>query len=158
MHRTRSRLGPAPVPGKAVYLTMPVPADAVRPRSGTVPAVAEQIRDMLAARGIGPLQMSADRDIAVICVRAGTHVWVRERFIHCRLSGPEATRHAPYDRVEVVERVVRHCADQDAAPRSGRLRENPRPDAPTAAGPARMCRSALPGGAAWGGCQGRSGS
>ncbi|MEV5747860.1 ATP-binding protein [Actinoallomurus sp. NPDC052308] len=115
MYRTRSRLGAGPVPGKAVYFTVPVPAGLVTPGESTTRRTAEEIHALLAARGLGPLQLAIGYGMAVICVRAGMHVWVRDGSISYRAPGLGVVRHSPYDRVEVVERIVRHCAELDTA-------------------------------------------
>lgn len=115
MYRTRSRLGAGPAPGKAVYFTVPVPAELVTPRNSTARRTAEEIHALLAVRGVGPLQLTIGYGMAVICVRAGMHVWVRDGSISYRTPAFGIVRHPPHDRVEVVERIVRHCADLDAA-------------------------------------------
>ncbi|WP_433180794.1 ATP-binding protein [Actinoallomurus sp. CA-150999] len=115
VHRTRSRLGAGPVPGKAVYFTVPVPPGLVAPRPSPARRTAEEIHALLAARGLGPLQLAIGYGMAVICVRAGVHVWVREASISYRAPGRGTVRHPPYDRLEVVERIVGHCTDLDAA-------------------------------------------
>ncbi|MCO5972933.1 ATP-binding protein [Actinoallomurus soli] len=120
MYRTRSRLGAGPVLGKAVYFTVPVPAGLVTPGACTARRTAEEIHALLAARGLGPLQLAIGYGMAVICVRAGMHVWVRDGSISYRAPGLGVVRHSPYDRVEVVERIVRHCADLDAVDESDR--------------------------------------
>lgn len=118
MHRTRSRLGGFPVPGKAVFLTVPIPpgcpAGALRPLPKPGRQVAEEVYALLAARGMGRMQGSAGHGMAVICVRAGVHVWVLGESISYRLPGHGGVRHVLSDGVEVVEQIVRHCADLDA--------------------------------------------
>lgn len=111
VHRTRSRLGPGPVPGKAVYFTVPVPPGALSPVRLPARTAAERIGACLAARGIGPLRLTADERMAVIRVRASLNVWVRDTSIDYRVPGLGARRHPPLDRVEVVEQLVRHCTD-----------------------------------------------
>jgi hypothetical protein len=115
VHRTRSRLGAGPVPGKAVYFTVPVPTGLLTPCGSTARRTAEEIHALLAARGLGPLQLSIGYGMAVICVRAGMHVWVRNGSITYRAPGLGVVRHPSHDRVDVVERIVGHCADLDAA-------------------------------------------
>jgi hypothetical protein len=114
VHRTRSRLGPGPVPGKAVFFTVPVPAGLLMPRTSPALRTAKEIYALLAARGLGPLQLATGYGMAVICVRAGMHIWVREGSISYRAPGLGTVRHPPYDRVDVVERIVGYCADLDA--------------------------------------------
>jgi hypothetical protein len=116
LYRTRSRLGAGPVPGKAVYFTVPVPPGVVTPRTSTARRTAEEIHALLVARGLGPLQLTIGYGMAVICVRAGVHLWVRDGSITYRAAGLGVVRHPSYDRVEVAERIVRHCADLDAVP------------------------------------------
>lgn len=118
IHRTRSRLGAFPVPGKAVFVTVPFPSDcpaeSLRPAPKPGRQVAEEVYALLAARGMGRMQGSAGHGMAVICVRAGVHVWVLGESISYRLPGCGGIRHVLHDGVEVVEQIVRHCEDLDA--------------------------------------------
>jgi histidine kinase-like protein len=127
IHRTRSRLGACPVPGKAVFLAVPIPAGCraglLRPVRKTGRQVAEEVFGLLAARGMDRMQGSVGHGMAVICVRAGLHVWVLGESISYRLPGSGGVRHVLSDGVEVVEQVVRHCADLDAADREATDRE-----------------------------------
>jgi hypothetical protein len=128
IHRTRSRLGGCPVPGKAVFLAVPIPpgspAGSLRPVPKPGRQVAEEVYALLAARGMGRMQGSAGREMAVICVRAGVHVWVLGGSISYRLPGRGGVRHVLSDGVEVVEQIVRHCADLDAESRAADGRES----------------------------------
>jgi hypothetical protein len=116
VHRTRSRLSACPVPGKAVFLAVPVPA---RPPHvvRSPDEVADGVYALLMARGLGRLERSSGHGMTVICVRAGVHVWVRADSISYCVPAHRGVRLGPYDVVEVVEQVVRHCADLDAADR-----------------------------------------
>src|SRR5262249_27769095 len=115
---TRSRLGVCPVPGKAVFLAVPIPpgcpAGSLRPVPKPGRQVAEEVYALLAARGMGRMQGAAGHGMAVICVRAGGHVWILGESISYRLPGRGGVRHVLYDCVEVVEQIVRHCEDLDA--------------------------------------------
>jgi hypothetical protein len=115
VHRTRSRLGAGPVPGKAVFFTIPMASSRVFPKKVAARQAAEEMRALLTARGLGRTQMAIGHGMAVICVRAGMHIWVR----NCSISycAPElgTVSHPPYDRIEVVEQIVRHCTDLGTA-------------------------------------------
>jgi hypothetical protein len=118
VHRTRSRLGAEAVPGKAVFVVVPVPrgcgAAAFRPVRRHPQEVRSQVHALLAARGLGRLEWSAGHGLAVMCVRAGVHVWVFSDSLACWSSRHGRMRHPLCDAVEVVEQVVAHCADLDA--------------------------------------------
>ncbi|MGH3388303.1 MAG: ATP-binding protein [Actinomadura sp.] len=128
IHRTRSRLGGCPVPGKAVFVAVPIPpgcvAGGLRPAPKPGRQVAEEVYALLSARGMGRMQGSAGDGMAVICVRAGLHVWVLGESISYRLPGCGGVRHLLSDGVEVVEQIVRHCADLDAQDRTADGRES----------------------------------
>ncbi|MDL4772597.1 ATP-binding protein [Actinomadura xylanilytica] len=112
MHRTRSRLG-ASAPGKAVFVSVPV-SGVVSTESRPVRQVAWELYALLEARGVGEVRCSLGHGMAVICVQAAVNVWVGERGISYCVPGGGVARHALCDGIEVVERVVRHCADLGA--------------------------------------------
>ncbi|MCW2912091.1 MAG: putative anti-sigma regulatory factor, serine/threonine protein kinase [Actinomycetia bacterium] len=116
IHRTRSRLGARPVPGKAVFVAMPIPADTPPPAPKPDRLVAEEMYALLAARGLGRMHGSYGYGMAVICVRAGVHIWIREDSLSYCAPGHGTARHPLSDAIEVVEQVVQRCEDLDAPP------------------------------------------
>lgn len=76
---------------------------------------AQEVYGLLAERGLGQMQGSYGYGMAVICVRAGVHVWIREDSLSYTVPERGTRRHVLGDRIEVAEQVVRHCADLDAA-------------------------------------------
>jgi hypothetical protein len=106
VHRTRSRLGAKPVPGKAVTFALPLPrehAPMVRRPEPTVAEGAQALQAELAARGIGPLCCSDGWDMAVVNVSADLTIWVRDG---CFVV-PAVGRCPLIDTVEVAEQIVR---------------------------------------------------
>jgi anti-sigma regulatory factor (Ser/Thr protein kinase) len=122
MHRTWSRLGARPVAGKAVFITVPLPSTCLAgmtPSHGSAREVAERLRRMFEIRGMTRVQRTDGHGMAVICVRAGVHIWVREDGISYRIPGGGGVDLGLCDVVEVAEQIVRHCADLDAASGKG---------------------------------------
>ncbi|MEV7008941.1 ATP-binding protein [Streptosporangium sp. NPDC051022] len=118
VHPTRSRLGVRPTAGKAVFFTVPLPGGP----GGVVPArsepgshlrSAERIRALLTIRGLRP-HVSAGPRTAAIRVHAGVHIWIREESLSYRMPGGGVTSHPPFDEIEVVEQIVRHCEESVA--------------------------------------------
>ncbi|TYB44232.1 ATP-binding protein [Actinomadura chibensis] len=107
VHPTRGRLGARPVPGKAVYFTVPVPGHAA-PESRWPSH--ERICALATARGLQP-RVFADHELTVVHLGAGRCVWVSREALHLDGPGRVAVRYPPSDAVEVVEQVVRHCED-----------------------------------------------
>lgn len=118
MQRTRARLGARAALGKAVFLTLPIPpgcpAALLRPLPSTPQEVVRRVYGLVTSRGLGRVQATAGHGMAVICLRAGVHVWVHPDSLTYRLPGRGRVRHSLCDAVEVVEQVVAHCADVDA--------------------------------------------
>ncbi|MGI8332011.1 ATP-binding protein [Actinomadura scrupuli] len=114
VHRTRSRLGGGAVPGKAVYVALPLPAGRALPAPKPYRVVAGELHDLLAARGLGRMHRSCGYGMAVICVRAGVHLWIRADSLSYCAPGQGTRRYPPADTVEVAEQVVRCCEDLDA--------------------------------------------
>lgn len=114
VHPTRGRLGPGSLPGKAVFFTMPLPDDRwggfARPEPNPERPSAERIGVLLADRGLRP-RLSAGHGMAVVEVRTGLHIWVYGRSLSYRLPGRGVVWHPPFDEIEVVEQVVRHCEE-----------------------------------------------
>lgn len=106
VHRTRSRRGAEPVPGKAVTFALPFPRERPGPPRRPAPTVAEGarlLRAELAARGIGPLCGSDGWEMAVVNVSADLTIWIRDG--HFIL--PAARRHPLIDAVEAAEQIIR---------------------------------------------------
>ncbi|GAA2094602.1 ATP-binding protein [Actinomadura alba] len=122
MHRTWSRLGARPVVGKAVFVTVPLPSTclaAMTPSHGSAREVAERLQRMFEIRGMARVQRTDGHGMAVICVRAGVHVWVRDDGISYRVPGNGRAGLGLCDVVEAAERIVGHCADLDAVTGKG---------------------------------------
>jgi hypothetical protein len=106
VHRTRSRLGAKPVPGKAVTFALPFPHDRSGPTRRPAPTAAEGarlLRTELAARGIGPLYGSDGWEIALVNVSTDLTIWIRDGYFIV----PTAGRHPLIDAVEAAEQIVR---------------------------------------------------
>ncbi|MEV8631093.1 hypothetical protein AB0395_05495 [Streptosporangium sp. NPDC051023] len=115
VHATRCRLGVRPTPGKTVFFTVPLPDDCghavpVRQEPASHLRSAERINALLTVRGLRP-HVSAGPRTAVVRARTGVHIWVREESLSYRLPGQGITRHPPFDEIEVVEQIVRHCEE-----------------------------------------------
>jgi hypothetical protein len=106
VHRTRSRLGAEPVPGKAVTFALPLPRERSGPVRRPAPTVAEGVRALraeLAARGIGPLCCADGWDMAVVNISADLTVWVRDGCF----AVPAVGRYPLIDAVEAAEQIIR---------------------------------------------------
>ena len=117
IHPTRRRLGPDPVPGKAVYFTVPLPelSAAAPPVPGPLP---ERLRELAEARGLRSLVSLGEA--TVVHFGVGLWVWVKDRALLCELPGRGLVRYPLSDAVEVVEQMVRLCEEgtaDGAAPR-----------------------------------------
>ncbi len=112
IHPTRGRLGAAPSPGKVVFFTVPLPAQATMPPALPRPRSrrrsAERIHTLLTARGLRS-HLAADR--SVLHAGAGWQVWIREESISYHLPGREIAWLPASDEIEVVERIVRHSEE-----------------------------------------------
>ncbi|RAY11060.1 hypothetical protein DPM19_32680 [Actinomadura craniellae] len=117
VHRTRSRLGDRPVPGKAVYLTLPLPTHRLPPAHPpalqATTQTATRMHTLLSARGLGRIHGAHHPQMAVLCVRPGVHVWIRPDALTYRTPGHSTHTHPPHDTVEVTEQIVRHCTEHD---------------------------------------------
>lgn len=106
VHPTRRRLGPDPVPGKAVYFTVPLPATSADvlppPDPGPLP---ERLRELAGARGLRSLVSLGDA--TVVHFGPGLWVWVKDGALLYELPGRGVVRRPPSDAVEVVEQMVR---------------------------------------------------
>jgi hypothetical protein len=94
-----------------------VPLDRVAvtpPETRPAGRIADQIHDLLDARGLDRLQRSSGHGITVICVRAGVHIWIRDDAISYCVPGRPAVRLDLRDGVDAVEQIIRHCAEFDA--------------------------------------------
>ncbi|WP_246397719.1 ATP-binding protein [Actinomadura luteofluorescens] len=113
IHPTRRRLGPDPVPGKAVYFTVPLPKSSAAalppPAPGPLP---ERLRELAGARGLRSLVSLGEA--TVVHFGAGLWVWVKDRALLCELPGRGLVRYPPSDAVEVVEQMVRLCEESTA--------------------------------------------
>ncbi len=111
-HRSRSQLGSVPVSGKVVYFALPATVAWCPPRRDCLEAVRE-LRRLLDARGIGPLQLGEGWRMAVLSVRAEITVWVRDETFFVTLPDGGAL-HPVCDVVAVAEEIVRCNEDLDA--------------------------------------------
>jgi hypothetical protein len=113
-HPTRSRLGPWHVPGKAMWVALPLPA-AWPPSHPALPrptpqAAAELLHTELESRGIGPVYRNGDSRLQVISVRAGLTVWVGQTIHWQNDTGGYTHRHLS-DVSDAVEYIIaRHEA------------------------------------------------
>lgn len=106
LHRSRSRLGAVPVPGKVAYFSVPIPYDRVPQAQIDGRQAAHDLHTQLAARGLGPLYRSDGWNMAVISVSAGLDIWVRDGTYV--LTTPEGTARYPLeDIIEVCEETTR---------------------------------------------------
>ncbi|NKZ05509.1 ATP-binding protein [Actinomadura latina] len=110
VHPTRSRLGPDPLPGKAVYFTIPMPAASPAPPAPAPWPVHERVRALADARGLRP-RVSLGPDAAVIHFTVGLWVWVKGESLLYERPGHGVVRHPVSDAVEVVEQIVRHSEE-----------------------------------------------
>lgn len=111
VHPTRSRLGPDPVPGKAVYFTVPLPAtspilSAPAPRW---PAH-ERVCALADARGLRP-RTALGPEATVIRFTGGLWLRVKGESLLYERPGHGVVRHPVSDAVEVVEQIVRHSEE-----------------------------------------------
>ena len=105
--RTRSRLASQPIPGKAVWFTLPLPPSWPRPPQRIPPAVAAQhLVANLAQRGIAATRHSEATGISVITT-AWINVWVCHAAFSWTISGGLHHRHPLIDLQEATEHVVR---------------------------------------------------
>jgi hypothetical protein len=123
-HRSRSRLGVAPVPGKAVYFTLPLPSNLLPPlpTPGTVGQAADELQELLAARGFDRLHRSDGWQISVLSVSTGITVWIRNGAFSLTTFGEGGTRFALADLQETAEQIVRYREDLRAAALSAAAR------------------------------------
>jgi hypothetical protein len=117
-HRSRSRLGVAPVPGKAVYFTIPLRPDQLGPLP--VPAdpnqAADELQSLLSARGFDRLHRSDGWQISVLSVSTGITVWVRDGTFSVTTTVGDGTIRFPLaDLQETAEQIVRYREDLRAA-------------------------------------------
>ncbi|QKW37889.1 ATP-binding protein [Actinomadura sp. NAK00032] len=117
-HRSRSQLGSAPVSGKVVYFALPVTVAWSPPRRDCLEA-ARELRRLLDARGIRPVQLGQGWQMAVLSVRAEITVWVRDETFFVTLPGGDGACHPVGDVVEVAEEIVRCNEDLNARVRPG---------------------------------------
>ncbi|GAA0586302.1 hypothetical protein GCM10009546_55840 [Actinomadura livida] len=112
-HRSRSRLGSAPVSGKVVYFALPARVPWCPPRRDCHEA-ARELRRLLAARRIGPLHLSDGLRMAVLSVRPEITIWVRDATFYVTRPSAGAVRRPVGDVEDVAEEVVRCNEDLDA--------------------------------------------
>jgi anti-sigma regulatory factor (Ser/Thr protein kinase) len=117
-HRTRSRLGPRPVPGKAVWCCIPVTALCEPPQHPQLPIhqAAEALRALLAARGIDRIICNHDHNRSLVSLPSGLTIW-SERPGVFRWKDPDGDTHlqTTADLTDVTETVVRLHEDLHAA-------------------------------------------
>ncbi|XRQ13297.1 ATP-binding protein [Actinomadura welshii] len=114
-HRSRSRLGLVPVSGKVVYFALPVRVPWCPPRRDCHEA-ARELRQLLAARAIGPLHLCDGHQMVVLSVRAEITVWVRDGTFFVTRPPSGVVRLPLCDVVDVAEGIVRANEDLDAPP------------------------------------------
>lgn len=108
VHPTRSRLGAKPVPGKAVYFTVPLPKGSpITLAPVTRWPAHERICALTNARGLRPF-VSFEPEATVVHFAGGPWVWVRDGSLLYDRPGHAVVRHPVWDVVELVEQVVRH--------------------------------------------------
>jgi hypothetical protein len=114
VHRTRRRLGPGPVSGKAVYFTVPLrEASAVvlpPPMSGPV---AERLCELGGVRGLRA-RVSHSAGVTVVHFGAGLWVSVNDGSLLYELPEHGVVRRPSSDVIEVVEQMVR-LSEEDVA-------------------------------------------
>jgi anti-sigma regulatory factor (Ser/Thr protein kinase) len=112
VHRTRSRLAPTPVPGKAAYFTLPIPpacpALSPDPPRPDCAQAARELEKALAARGLNRMRRCEAANIAVLSVRAEITVWARQNAFWVTMPTTGTLRHPLSDITEVTEAIV-HC-------------------------------------------------
>ncbi|QFG20982.1 ATP-binding protein [Actinomadura sp. WMMB 499] len=115
LHRSRSSLGLATVPGKVVYFGLPAPAGCLPVAPGNdCRRAAWELGRVLAARGIGRTHVSAGWGMAVLSVRAGITAWVRDGTVSVTLPPVGTRKFAVTDLADVAEEIVRCGEDLDA--------------------------------------------
>ncbi|MBC6462744.1 ATP-binding protein [Actinomadura sp. HBU206391] len=107
-HRTRSRLGQWPVPGKVAWFSLPIPGPSQLtepPRvEVTAPQASQQLKEQLLVRGIDTIR-NAERDHAVLSVRRGLTVWCHDNAFRWHVDGTSVRR--PYAEItDVTETIV----------------------------------------------------
>ncbi|OLT25091.1 hypothetical protein BJF79_13090 [Actinomadura sp. CNU-125] len=112
LHRSRSSLGLAPVPGKVVYFGLPGRLP-VAPVDDCIRTVRELAR-MLAAQGIERTHLSVGWGMAVLSVRAGITAWARDGGVSVTLPPVGTRKFAMSDLADVAEEIVRCGEDLDA--------------------------------------------
>jgi anti-sigma regulatory factor (Ser/Thr protein kinase) len=114
VHPTRSRLEPDPVPGKAVYFTVPLPAASpVPPAQPPRSPAHERVCALADARGLRP-RTSLGPDATVVHFTGGLWVWAKGESLLYGRPGHRVVRHPSSDVVEVVEQIVRHSEELTA--------------------------------------------
>jgi anti-sigma regulatory factor (Ser/Thr protein kinase) len=114
VHPSRSRLGPEPMPGKAVYFTVPLPETSPVPADPPPWPAHERVRALACARGLRPC-VSLGPEATVVHFPVGLWVWVKGESLLYERPGHGVVRHPVSDVVEVVEQIVRHS--EELAPR-----------------------------------------
>jgi hypothetical protein len=117
-HRTRSRLGPWPVPGKAVWCCIPVTALCEPPQHPQLPIhqAAEALRALLAARGIDRIICNHDHNRSLVSLPSGLTIWSEQPGVF-RWKDPGGDTHlqTTADLTDVTETAVRLHEDLHAA-------------------------------------------
>ncbi|WP_067483013.1 hypothetical protein [Actinomadura hibisca] len=115
VHRSRSWLGAAPLPGKVTYFSLPIPwNDGVQSPARDARQTARELESSLATRGLGPLTRCEGWDMAVVSVRAEITVWARPRGIFLTTPCAGTVRYSLEEVTEVAEVIVRCNEDLDA--------------------------------------------
>ncbi|MCP2337942.1 ATP-binding protein [Actinomadura rupiterrae] len=117
-HPSRSRLTPQPLPGKAVWMALPLPPDWPRPTGPIFPAVAAQRLTMnLAARGVATNRTTERSGISLVAV-SGLNVWVRPSVFSWTDPTGSCRTHPHIDLQETTEHIITNLERADC-PTSG---------------------------------------
>jgi hypothetical protein len=114
--RTRSRLTPCPIPGKAVWFALPLPEPWPHGNQPIPPGhAAHQLQLALAARGINGKRHSDDSGISIIQI-PGINVWVKPKAYLWRDPLGTYVSHQHQDLQEATEDLIHRIETSGSVP------------------------------------------
>jgi hypothetical protein len=127
-HRTRSRSGDRPVPGKVTWFTMPIPDGSAAARPPSVRLAPDQaahaLTALLTGRGIPGAACRHDTTHSAVSVTADLTIWCHQGAFQWK-SGNGLDRRSYSDLADTVEAVVRLHEDTAYARTSAHVTEQP---------------------------------